>query len=306
MVELTFLGTSAGVPTRSRNVSALAMRLQNSREWMLFDCGEGTQHQIMKTSLSVYNLSRVFITHLHGDHVYGLCGLLASRGMTRAESPLEIYGPEGLREMLETVMRLSQLNLPFDLRIFEISEGTLLRYEGFTMETVPLSHSIASYGFVLTFDDRPGRFDVKKAKRLGIPEGPLYARLKRGETVTLPDGRTIEGSSLVGEPLRGKRIAIGGDNDDPLLFAPWAPFDLMIHEATYTQKDFDNLPRKFRHTTARQLAEAARKMGVKRLILNHISPRYDKNGRISELMEEAEKHFDGEIAIAYDFMKVFL
>ena len=301
--RLIFLGTSAGVPTRSRNVSALALQLENTKEWMLFDCGEGTQHQIMKTSLSVYNLSRIFITHLHGDHVYGLFGLLASRGMTRAESPLEIYGPAGIRQMLETVMRLSQLNLPFDLKVFEISEGTVLRYEGFRIDTVALSHSIVSYGFVLSFDEKPGHFDIKKAKKLGIPEGPLYARLKKGERITLPDGRSIEGNSLVGPSIPGKKIAIGGDNDDPMLFAPYAPFDLMIHEATYTQKDFENLPRKFRHTTARQLAQAAQKMGTKHLILTHISPRYDKNGRISELLEEAKKYFKRDIQIAYDFME---
>jgi ribonuclease Z len=306
MIELTFLGTSAGVPTRKRNVSALALRVRNEKEWMLFDCGEGTQHRIMQTPLSPYHLSRIFITHLHGDHVYGLFGLLASRGMTRVEAPLEVYGPEGLREMVECVMTHSQLNLPFDLRIFEIDERTALRFGGVRIDVVALSHSLPSYGFVLTFDDRPGRFDVRKAKALGIPEGPLYARLKRGESVTLPDGRTVEGETLVGPPIKGMRIAIGGDNDEPMRFAPYAPFDLMVHEATYTRKDFENLPRKFKHTTAEALAKAARQMGVKRLILTHISPRYDDDGRVAELLEEAEKHFDGEITIAYDFLKVSL
>ncbi|WP_300368483.1 ribonuclease Z [Hydrogenimonas sp.] len=304
MHKITFLGTSAGVPTRTRNVSAIALQLENRKEWMLFDCGEGTQHQIMKTSLSAYNLSRVFITHLHGDHVYGLCGLLASKGMQRSESSLEIYGPAGIRELLGSVMRLSQLNLPFDLKIFEISEGTLLRYEGFRIDVVKLSHSITTYGFVVTFDDKPGHFDIAKAKRLGIPEGPIYAKLKRGETVTLADGRSIDGNTLVGKPTQGKRIVIGGDNDNPLLFSPYAPFDLMIHEATYTQNDFDNLPRKFMHTTAKQLAEAAQQMGVKRLILNHISPRYDKDGRIVELLNEAKSCFDGPVEAAYDFMQI--
>ncbi|WP_456452953.1 MBL fold metallo-hydrolase, partial [Hydrogenimonas sp.] len=239
--ELIFLGTSAGVPTRLRNVSALALRSENRKGWMLFDCGEGTQHRIMQTSLSVYHLERIFVTHLHGDHVYGLFGLLASRGMTQATAPLELYGPAGIREMVETVMRLSQLHLPFDLKIFEIGEGFSMREGSIRIEAVALSHSLPSYGFVVQFDDRPGRFDAKKAKALGIPEGPLYARLKKGESVILPDGRTVEGQTLVGAPTPGKRLAIGGDNDDPLLFAPYAPFDLMVHEATYTQQDFDNL-----------------------------------------------------------------
>ena len=304
MIEIIFLGTSAGVPTRTRNVSALSLQPENRKEWLLFDCGEGTQHQIMKTSLSAYNLSRIFITHLHGDHVYGLFGLLASRGMQRSESPLEIYGPAGIHELLESVMRFTQLHLPFDLKIFEIGPGTLMRYEGFRIEVVELSHSIVSYGFVVTFDDRPGHFDPEKAKRMGVPEGPLYAKLKKGETITLPDGRTVNGKRLVGAPIKGKRIAIGGDNDDPLLFSPFAPFDLMIHEATYTQRDFDRLPRKFKHTTAKQLGYAARKMEVEKLILTHISPRYDKNGRVYELLAEVKEYFDGEVEIAYDFMKM--
>ena len=304
MTKITFLGTSAGVPTRTRNVSALALQPENSKEWMLFDCGEATQHRILQTSLSAYHLSRIFVTHLHGDHVYGLCGLLASKGMQRSQHPLEIYGPEGLEEMLLTVMRLSQLNLPFDLRIFEITPDHVLRFEGLRIDVVALSHSITSYGYVVTFDDRPGRFDVEKAQRLGIPEGPLYARLKRGETVTLPDGRSFHGEDFSGPAIPGKRIAIGGDNDEPTRFAPYAPYDLMIHEATYTQRDFDRLERKYRHTTARQLAEAAEEMGVKRLILNHISPRYDKDGRIAELLDEAKAHFSGEVEVAYDFMEV--
>jgi len=292
---LTFLGTSAGVPTRSRNVSALALQLQNRKEWMLFDCGEGTQHQILKSSLNAYHLSRVFITHLHGDHVYGLFGLLASKGMQRSPAPLEIYGPRGLEEMVTAVMRLSQLHLPFDLQIREIEAGERLRFEGFDMDVVPLSHSITSYGFVLTFDDTPGHLDVERLKAAGIPEGPLYGKLKNGEKVTLPDGRELNGKDFLTPPSPGKRIAIGGDNDDPMRFAPYAPYDVMIHEATYTQDYFDHLPRRFKHTTAKQLGTAAQKMGVSKLILTHISPRYDTDGRVLELLQEVEKVYDGEV-----------
>ena len=306
MIEITFLGTSAGVPTPTRNVSALALKTDRSKAWMLFDCGEGTQHQLMKTHLSVFQLERIFITHLHGDHVYGLFGLLASRGMSRAENRLEIYGPAGLKKMVECVIKLSQLNLPFELVIHEIDAGSRLRFEGFAVDVVALSHSITSYGYVLTFDDRPGHLDVKKAKRLGIPQGPLYARLKRGETVRLEDGRRIDGHELVGPAIKGKKIAIGGDNDDPLLFAPYAPFDLMIHEATYTQADFDKLERKFKHTTAKNLGIAAQKMGVKTLIFTHISPRYDDEEGVEKLMAEIQAHYDGNVIAANDLMKLTL
>ncbi|WOE68768.1 ribonuclease Z [Hydrogenimonas thermophila] len=297
MNKIIFLGTSAGVPTKFRNVSALALQPLNSKEWFLFDCGEGTQHQILKSHLSPYNLSKIFITHLHGDHIYGLPGLLASRGMQQSKTELEIYGPAGIKEFIETVLKLSRLNLPFDLKINEISKDMSIDFKQLSIDTVELSHSLTSYGFVVTFKDR-------KAKSMGIPEGPIYAKLKNLETVTLEDGRVIDGKEFIGEPIKGKRIAIGGDNDNPLLFLKYAPFDLMIHEATYTQKDFDSLPRKFQHTTAKQLATAAQEMGVKRLILNHISLRYDKDNRVSELLEEVKSYFTAKVEVAYDFMQV--
>ncbi|WP_457597334.1 ribonuclease Z [Hydrogenimonas sp.] len=300
----TFLGTSAGVPTKTRNVSALAMRLEGRKKWSLFDCGEGTQHRLMHTALSPFHLANIFITHLHGDHVYGLFGLMASRGMARATEPLTIYGPEGLAEMVGTVLRLSQLNLPFDYEVVTLKEGEIYPFEGFTLQPVPLSHSLPTFGFVLRFDDRPGHFDAARAKTLGIPEGPLFGRLKKGETITLPDGRSIDGTTLLGPVTKGPTVAIGGDNDDPTLFAPFAPYDLMIHEATYTQHDFDNLPRKFQHTTAKQLGEAAQEMGVKRMIFTHISPRYDRPEKVEKLKEEIAARFDGEVVAAEDFMEV--
>ncbi len=305
-MKLTFLGTSAGAPTKNRYVTALAMQLENSREWMLFDCGEGTQYRLMQTPLSPFTLSKIFITHLHGDHVYGLFGLLASRGLSRASKSLQIYGPEGISQLLESVLRLSQLNLPFALEVTEIREGDIYRFENFTVETLKLSHSITTFGFVVTEAQKEGRFDLQKAKEAGIPEGPLYGRLKRGERVTLPDGRTVDGKDFTEPPRRGKRVIIGGDNDSPALFEKFEDVDLMIHEATYTEPDFERLPRKFMHSTAKSVAEAASRMGVKRLILTHISPRYDKDGRVFELLEEAKSRFDGEVEVAYDLMSVKL
>ena len=280
------------------------MQLENSRDWMLFDCGEGTQYRLMQTPLSPFTLSKIFITHLHGDHIYGLFGLLASRGLSRASSSLQIYGPKGISELLESVLRLSQLNLPFELEITEICEGDTFHFENFTVETVKMSHSITTFGFVVTEAQKEGRFDLQKAKEAGIPEGPLYGRLKRGERVTLPDGRTMDGKDFTEPPRRGKRVIIGGDNDSPALFEKFEDIDLMIHEATYTEPDFEKLPRKFMHSTAKSVAIAASHMGVKRLILTHISPRYDKYGRVFELLEEAKSRFDGEIEVAYDLMTV--
>jgi len=305
-MELTFLGTSAGVPTRRRNVSALALRPRQSSEWLLFDCGEATQHQIMKTPLSLYRLRRIFITHLHGDHVYGLFGLLASRGMLRCETPLELYGPPGLGEMLRTVMRLSQLQLPYDLTVNEVSRGELLEFGDYRIETVALSHSIACYGYVYTESERPGRFDPEQARRLGIPEGPLFGRLQRGESVTLPDGRRIESREVMGAPRPGRRVLIGGDNDRPELFAPFAGADLMIHEATYLQRDFERLPQKFIHTTARQLGKAAQEMEIRHLAATHFSPRYDSVEKMKEIEKEIRENYRGTLTLASDLMRMEL
>ncbi len=305
-MELTFLGTSAGVPTRHRNVSALALRPRQSSNWLLFDCGEATQHQLLKTPLSLYRLQRIFITHLHGDHVYGLFGLLASRGMLMSEMALEIYGPPGLEEMLSTVMRLSQLNLPYDLTLHEVSAGESLAFGDYRIETVALHHSITCYGYVYTESDRPGRFDPEKARRLGIPEGPLFGSLQRGERITLPDGRRVESRDVMGAPRPGRRVLIGGDNDRPELFAPYSGADLMIHEATYLQKDFDRLPRKFMHTTARQLGKAAEEMKIRHLAATHFSPRYDNEEKMAEIEREIRENYSGELTLASDLMRIGL
>ena len=305
-MDLIFLGTSAGVPTRRRNVSGLALRPRESGDWLLFDCGEATQHQVMKSPLSLFRLRRIFITHLHGDHVYGLFGLLASRGMLQAETSLEIYGPEGLARLLESVMELSQLHLPFPLEIIEVSGGDRLDFDGYRIETVPLSHSITCYGYVLIEAERPGRFEPKKARQLGVPEGPLFGRLQSGETIRLPDGRLVHSSDVLGQARPGRRVIVGGDNDRPGLFAPYGAVDLMIHEATYLQRDFDRLPRKFKHSTALQLGIAAEAMGVKRLVATHISARYDREEDLAALLAEIRSHYRGDAAIAYDLMELTL
>lgn len=305
-VKLTFLGTSAGAPTRKRNVSALSLVPENSKGWLLFDCGEATQHRLMQSSLSLYRLQSIFITHLHGDHIYGIFGLLASRGMMDARTPLKIYGPAGLQEMIESVRRYSRLELPFELKYRILEGGERMEFDTFTIESIKLSHSIETLGYVYTERAKPGRFDIERASREKIPRGPLYGALQRGEDIVLPDGREFRASDFTGAPREGKRIVIGGDNDSPELFEAFADVDLMIHEATYTQKDFDSLPKKFLHSTARRVAISAQRMGAKSLILTHISPRYDSEERVRELIREAEAHYDGELKVAYDLMSVEL
>ncbi len=303
-MRVTFLGTSAGAPTKERFVSALALQPENKKEWTLFDCGEGTQYRLMYTPLSPFNLSKIFITHLHGDHIYGIFGLLASRALQKAQRGLEIYGPEGIGELVETVLSLTQLNLPFEMSIVEIGDADRYTFDDFSVETLKLSHSITTFGFIVTEKNRQGEFDVKKAMEAGIPPGPLYGKLKGGERIRLPDGRVIEPDEFIGPPKRGKRIIVAGDNDDPSLFERFKGVDLLIHEATYLQKDFEKLPKKFMHSTAKSVAEAASRMGAKSLILTHISPRYDTKEKVEALLNEAREHFDGEVEVAYDLMSI--
>ena len=303
-IEILFLGTSAGVPTKRRNLSSIALRPDQSKEWLLFDCGEATQHRIMDSSVSIPKIDKIFITHLHGDHIYGIFGLLASRGMNGTDKPLSIYGPEGLEDMVETVKRLSGLNLPFDITYHTLKGTERLEFGRYSVETVKLSHSIESVGYVFIEKEKEGHFDMEKAKSAGIAPGPIVAKLKRGETVTLDDGSVIEGKEFIMPPQKGKRVIIAGDNDSPWLFEKYGSVDLMIHEATYTQRDFDKLEKKFKHTTAEALAVTARKMGVKELVLTHISPRYDTAQREAELINEAKRYYDGEVILAKDLMTI--
>ena len=197
-LQVTFLGTSSGVPTRARNVSAVALRLPQRAELWLFDCGEGTQHQFLRSDLRVSQLRRIFITHMHGDHIFGLPGLLASLGMAGSCQGIDLYGPDPLRDYLEGVLRTSSTRIGYPLASHRVREaataGTvLLDDDDLIVRCAPLTHRIHAYGYRVEQKPRPGRFDVHKARELGIPPGPVYAELKAGRSVTLEDGRIIHG-----------------------------------------------------------------------------------------------------------------
>lgn len=307
-MEFHFLGTSAGSPTLERNVTALGLQIQQRKDWYLFDCGEGTQQRLLRSTLSPVRLSRIFITHLHGDHCYGLPGLISSRGLLGAKTPLEIYGPKGLKEMLEVTFRCSYMRPSFECKVTEFSKGgeILIDDEQETVEVVKLSHDVPSYAFVLTEKDRPGVFDVEKAKEAGIKPGPLFGRLKKGETVCLEDGREFCGLDFVGEPQKGRKIIVSGDNDKPSLLAEHLKeADLFIHEATHTEEAAANLSFKSRHSTAKLVCEAASEAGLPNLILTHFSPRFSLRtkgeGSMDKIVDEAKQFFTGNLQFAQDF-----
>ena len=313
-MRFQFLGTSAGTPTRARNVTALAMGFDQGSDWYLFDCGEATQQQILHTNYSLARLSRIFITHLHGDHIFGLPGMLASRSLAGSGSrPLELFGPKGIREYIETNLRLSHSRMGYDLAIHEYTQaGELIKDKAHSVHTVRLSHDIPSFAYVVTEADRSGEFDAEKAKASGIPAGPLFGDLSRGETITLPDGRKFDGRKFTGPTRKGRKVIIGGDNDAPdLLSDDLTNADLLIHEATLTEPVKAGLKFDARHSTAKDVARAAEKCGLSNLILTHISARFAPVASESELTidnikTEARAYFSGQIYIAEDFAEYYL
>ena len=302
-MQITFLGTSSGVPTRSRNVSSVALRLPQRAEMWLFDCGEGTQHQILRSDLKMSQISRIFITHMHGDHIFGLMGLLASCGLAGNVQRVDIYGPPGLSEYLQAGSRYSHTHFSYPIKVHTISPGIIYEDEEFTVSCNFLHHRITAFGYRVAEKDRPGRFDIEKAKALQIPPGRVYGQLKRGETITLSDGRVIDGNQLCGPTEIGRKIAYCTDTvycDGAVELAQ--DVDLLIHEATFAHQDADMAFQRL-HSTTTMAAQTALAAGAHQLIMTHFSPRYSPANSLDlkDLLQEGRAIFSNT-DMAYDFM----
>ncbi|MCQ6273784.1 ribonuclease Z [Bacillus sp. V3B] len=302
-MELFFLGTGAGIPAKLRNVTSIALKLLEERGTIwLFDCGEATQHQILHTSIKPSKIENIFITHLHGDHLYGLPGLLASRSFQGGESKLTVYGPSGVKVFVETSLQVSGTYLKYPLEIVEVSEGVLFEDEQFIVEARQLDHGIASFGFRIVEKDRPGTLLVDKLQKAGVDPGPLYKRIKEGESITLENGTVLESEHFVGPRQEGRIVTILGDTrvcEAAETLAKDA--DLLVHESTFANGE-EELAHNYYHSTTSQAAEVAKQANVKRLCLTHISSRYDRNAS-EELVEEARKIFPAT-EIAADFKSI--
>lgn len=273
-MKLYFLGTSAGVPTNFRNVSSLALLLPeyNGDIW-LFDCGEATQHQIMKSPIKLSRISRIFITHLHGDHIYGLPGLLSTRSF-QTDSPLQLYGPKGIQEFVQTTLKISETHLSHPIEYIELEDGLRLKEKHFTILIKQLEHRIACFGFRIEESEKLGKLNTKKLLTEGVKPGPIFQRIKRGEQVTLQDGRLIDGKQFIEPSVPGKIITILGDTvpcSNSLLLAKNA--DILVHEATQMH-DMEEKAAQYFHSTTTQAADIAKEANAKQLIINHMSPRY--------------------------------
>jgi ribonuclease Z len=302
-VQLTFLGTSSGVPTRARNVSSVALSLPQRAEVWLFDCGEATQHQLQRTPLRISHISRIFITHLHGDHLFGLMGLLATCGLAGQGQEIHLYGPDGLAEYVRMSAQLSRTTLSDTLNIHTVEAGRIYSDDEFSVTCLPLKHRITSYGYRVTESDRPGRFDVERAHALGIPSGPLFGCLKRGESIELADGRVVHGRELNGPSIEGRAVVYCTDTmycRNSVALSEQA--DALIHEATFAAMD-EPLAVQSMHSTTTMAARVASEARVRQLLLTHFSPRYTKESEATpdDLLAEARAIFP-RTEMARDFM----
>lgn len=302
-MQITFFGTSSGVPTRSRNVSSVALRLPQRAEVWLFDCGEGTQHQLLHSDLKISQITRIFITHLHGDHIFGLMGLLATYGLAGNPTKIDVYGPPGLNDYIKACQRYSFTHFSYPLKVHTVEPGIVYEDDEYIVKCGLLKHRVTAFGYRVEEKDRPGRFDVEKAKELGIPSGPIYGKLKRGEKVSLPDGTVINGADLCGPTQTGRKLVYCTDTvfcEGAIELAKDA--DLLIHEATFAHQDAELAFQRL-HSTSTMAAQVALAANAKHLIMTHFSPRYAPGNdiQLNDLLEEAKAIFPNT-TMAYDFL----
>ncbi len=309
-MDLLFLGTSSGIPTRARNVSGLAMLEDSGKGWYLIDCGEATQHQLLRTPLTLHGLRAICITHVHGDHCYGLPGLLASAGLARRREPLDIIAPEGIEDWLRATFAMSRTGLPFELRFHATESLGQWRTPQVRVEVAALSHRVPSYGYSFTEARADPKLAIDRLERDNIPRGPLWGQLARGFDVE-HEGRRLRSETYLDFGRRPRRIVIGGDNDRPELLADTCrAAQVLVHEATYTQPAATAARDQFGHSTAAQVAAFAENVGLPNLVLTHFSARYqakaDGGFSIEDVRAEASAAYRGRLFLAQDFMRLHL
>lgn len=274
-MQMQFLGTGAGMPSKERKTSALAFKLLDEigAIW-LFDCGEATQHQILETPIKPRKIDKVFITHLHGDHIFGLPGFIGSRSFLGGNTPLTIYGPKGLKEWVTMTNTVTGTHLTYPLHFVEVDEGAIYEDEQFIVRAMPLQHVVPCWGYRIEQKALKGALDIDKATALGVPKGPLLGKLKSGEDITLADGTVVCSDDVLSEPKPGFIVTILGDTrkcENAITLAQNA--DVLVHESTFDAAT-ENLASQYGHSTNKEAAEVAEAAGVKTLLLNHLSARF--------------------------------
>jgi len=297
VIRVTFLGTAAARPTVGRNVTGLAV--QREGEVLLFDCGEGTQRQMMRYQTG-FGINHLFVTHIHADHILGIPGLVRTMGLQGRTDPLRLYGPPGSGKVLDDAVHLGVERLPFQISIEEVRDGDAVGFGDWQVEVFSVVHKHNALGFRLHEEDRLGRFDVDRARALGVPDGPLFGRLHRGEVIEV-EGRRIDPADLVGPSRPGRSVVFAGDTrpcDRVVEVARDA--DLLIHEATFVEDERDRAIETL-HSTAAEAARVAKEAGVRQLVLTHLSARHADSP--DHLRDEATAIFPGA-RVAHDGMVV--
>lgn len=305
-MELEFLGTGAGVPSKGRNTSSIALKLLDEiNEIWLFDCGEATQHQILSTNIRPRKITKIFLTHLHGDHIFGLPGFLSSRSYQGGEEPLTIYGPERVADFVKTSLQVSGSKLSYKINFVPlVDDGLVLENDHFKVYARKLEHRVPSFGFRVVEKEHPGELLIDKLKEYNIPSGPVYGKLKAGEVVTLANGQTLDGKDFIGAKKPGRIVTIIGDtrqNKNIGLLAENA--DVLVHEATFSSGE-EKIAKTYYHSTTDQAARVAKSANAKKLILTHISARYTGKNAYN-LQKEARKIFsNSQVARDFDMIEI--
>lgn len=309
-MQIQFLGTGAGQPSKARNVSSLALKLLDeiNQVW-LFDCGEGTQNRILETTIRPRKVAKIFITHLHGDHIFGLPGFLSSRSFQSSDeqTDIDIYGPVGIRSFVLASLKVSGTRLPYRIHFHEFdvdTVGQVLETDKFTVFAEKLDHTIPCVGYRVIQKDLEGTLDAEALRAAGVPFGPLFGKIKNGQNVTLEDGTEIIASDYISPPRPGKVVTILGDTRKCHASVRLAVnADVLVHEATYGKGD-EKIARKHGHSTNMEAAQVAKDAGVKQLLLNHISPRFLSKD-ISQLRKDASTIFE-QVHIVKDLEEIEL
>ncbi|WEU40724.1 MAG: ribonuclease Z [Candidatus Odinarchaeum yellowstonii] len=298
-MEVIFLGTSGGMPTVERLGPAIALR--KNGEIILLDCGEGAQIQMQKAGLSVVKIRTILLSHLHGDHVAGLPGMLMTMGLLNKNKPLRIIGPLGVFKFVHCLKETVKLGITYPIQIIELKdEIEEVQLENIKIKAVKAFHKdILAYSYILEERSRPGRFDPEKAMLLGVPEGELWGRLQAGEKIVL-NNITVTPQQVLGPPRKGLKIVYTGDTrPNPKLEELSFEADMLIHESTFNEEHYDKA-QEYGHSTAVEAAKTARQASVKKLVLFHISPRYTDT---NVMLENAKKYFENTI-IATDLLRI--
>jgi ribonuclease Z len=302
-MKIVLLGTSSAVPTLTRGLSATA--LVRDGDVFLFDCGEGTQLQLMRSTVKRSRIHSIFIGHLHGDHLYGIAGLLSTLHLDGRETPLNVFGPEGLRPFLNAAFRSSDLQYTFKLTVREVPRGyrgRVLDEDEFYVDALPLDHSIFCLGWRFQEKPKAGVFNLERAQELGVPRGPMYGKLQDGESITLPDGRVITSEMVLGPPRPGKSVVYCLDTQFSQRSIELADkCTALIHETTFGP-DAVEMARVRKHSTMEDAARVAKEAAAERLIATHFSSRYDGR-QIVQIGDEAREVFP-EITVGRDLLEV--